>query len=186
LHPNAEDLQILLEIFPHCEVPHLLVTLCEQSEESKSLLGFTMPSKVLIGLALAINEYDLTALSEAVAITSVLFRMEWPEHDRFVVVAYPLIVEVVRWDAVELEVWHDCLDIVCYSLTTLDIDDPDTMQYVIGRQITLCHNDTYLCYEDRVRVIQFFVIILLTQEPLTDEQIADIENFMATFFRESL
>jgi hypothetical protein len=54
-----------------------------------------MPSKVLIDLSLAINEYDLTSLSEAVTSISVLFLMEWPEHDRFMVDAYPLIVEII-------------------------------------------------------------------------------------------
>jgi hypothetical protein len=74
---------------------------------------------------------------------------------------------------------------MCYSLTTLNIDDLDMMQYVIGTQIALCNHDSYLCYEKRVLVIQFFVMILLSQEPLMNEQIADIENFMESFFRES-
>jgi hypothetical protein len=74
---------------------------------------------------------------------------------------------------------------MCYSFTTLNIDDPDMMQYVIGTQIALCNHDTYLCYEDRVLVIQFFVMILLSQELLMNKQTANIENFMERFFRES-
>jgi hypothetical protein len=61
-----------------------------------------MPSKVLIDLSLTINEYDLTSLSETVASISVLFLMEWPEYDRFMVDAYPLIVEIIGWGVVEL------------------------------------------------------------------------------------
>jgi hypothetical protein len=184
-YSNPEDLRILLEIFPYCQALDLIIALVEQAEVAQTLLGFSMPSKLLIGFCLAIEDRNMTAVSEAIAITSVLFRMEWPQHARFVNDAYPRIVEVLGWGIVELEIWHDCLDLICYALTALDLHDPNIMQYAIETQIALCNDETYLRYQDRVQAVQFFAIILVSQELLTDDQMENIEDLMENFLRES-
>jgi hypothetical protein len=127
-HTNVQDLSVLIKIFLHCDGSDLLLAMMEHSEEAASLLDSTISSRVLIGFTEALGERELLALSEATALIAFLFRIDWIDHDRFVLAACPLLLQVLQWQAPDLEVWFDCLNVVCYALRTMEIADEEIMK----------------------------------------------------------
>jgi hypothetical protein len=174
--PNGDDLVSLLAMFPYCDVEQLIAAILHNQEELKLRLDDVLTQKILIGLECAIESSAIGAISEFIALSAVLFRVDWPKHDSFLKAAYPLLSRIFEWPDFEMpeETWHDCLDAVCYALLNVDIDDPSTMDRAITAQINYIDSD--VSFEDRSRAVQFLTCILGMYGG-TPEQIAILEKF---------
>lgn len=181
-YTHSGDLQVLIETFPHCETEDLLLAIIEHPAAAASLLG-EMPSNLLVGLACAIRDQELEAMGEAIALTAVLFTVHWQGREEFVMSVYPMLLEVLQWNLPDLEVWRDCLSVVSYAITILEIIDPVVMQWTIEYYIDLtCAEDDDMPFDDRERVAQFFLLVLAGHETsLRPDQLEKIHEILGQF-----
>jgi hypothetical protein len=142
-----------------------------------------MPSNLLVGRACPIRNHELEATGETISLTAVLFIVQWQGRDEFVMSVYPMLLEVLQWNLPDLEVWRDCLSVVSYAITILEITDRDVMHWTIEYYIDLtCAEDDDMPFDDRQRVAQFFLLVFAGHETsLRPDQLEKIHEIRGQF-----
>jgi hypothetical protein len=122
-------------------------------------------------------------MGEAIALTAALFTVQWQGRDEFVMSAYAMLLEVLQWNLPDFGVSRDCLSVVSYAITILEVTDPDAMQWTIEYYIDLtCAADGDMPFDDRQRVAQFFLLVLAGRETsLRPDQLEKIHEILGQF-----
>jgi hypothetical protein len=182
---HIDDVRILFETFPHCEIEELLLTIMEHPHSMTTFLDRKIIDQIFSGLEYAIETPDLEALRDIVALTSVILRINFPLHDDFMLLVSPLLLEILTWSDIAAEepevsleeIWRDSLDNVCYMLMNVDPIDPEILYFAIEMQIHSVQDDA-ICFEDHLRAIEFLIFVSATTATLRPDQVEIIETFL--------
>jgi hypothetical protein len=167
-HPG--DLTLLLERFPYCDVHELIVAVLGHTDELPNEID-DLVAKLQVGFLIAIQLEDLEALAEAIALTAALFWKDWKKKDQFLQVFCPLLLEVLQWNRCDLEIWHDCLNVVCYALSVLEFSDPSLIRCAIETQLFILMR-AEVAYDDRERALEFLLLMVnADEECVNDEEV---------------